>query len=137
MKRRLTPIFILVSLVLSLFSISAPVAAVDLFKACTPAVSQAALAGPQTDVCKDVSTQVQNKKNPVISLMKIVLDILALIAGVSAVILIIINGLRLVVSNGDSNGVSSARTGLIYAIIGIAIVAVAQIIVVFVLDKAQ
>ena len=130
MKRLVSLILILLSILFPVLTLSAPVyAGVDLFQTCSTPT------GAQTSVCKDVNTQKSAQTNPVISLLKRVLNLLALVAGVAAVLLIIINGFRLVVSNGDSNSINSARTGLIYALIGVAVVATAQTIVVFVLDK--
>ncbi len=51
--------------------------------------------------------------------------------------MIIINGLRFITSGGDSNAVSSAKKGILYAIVGLVIVALAQFIVRFVLNIAE
>lgn len=65
-----------------------------------------------------------------------VINVLSSLAGVLAVIMIIVAGFRYMTSGGDSNKVASAKNALIYAIIGLVIVALAQIIVKFVLNKA-
>jgi hypothetical protein len=67
--------------------------------------------------------------------IKFVVNILTLIVGVVAVIMVIVNGFRFITSNGDSNAVSAAKNGLLYAIVGLVIVALAQVIVRFVIDK--
>ena len=64
-----------------------------------------------------------------------VINILSVIVGVVAVIMIIFGGLKYITSGGDSSNVSSAKNTIIYAIIGLIIVALAQFIVRFVLDK--
>lgn len=64
-----------------------------------------------------------------------VVDILTAIIGVIAVILIIINGLKFITAAGDSNSITAARNGIIYAIVGLIVVALAQIIVRFVLGR--
>ena len=64
-----------------------------------------------------------------------VINILTVVVGIVAVIMIIINGLRFVTSGGDSNKVSSAKNGILWAVIGIAVVALAQFIVKFVLNR--
>lgn len=89
----------------------------------------------ETAVCQDVKKQEADGKNPVISTLKIALNLLAFIAGAAAVIILIVNGLRLILSNGDANGVSSARSGLIYVLIGLVVVVLAKGIVVFLLDN--
>mgnify|MGYP006148111657 CR=1 FL=1 len=65
-----------------------------------------------------------------------IINLLSAIIGIIAVIMIIINGLRFITANGDANSVSSARNGIIYAIVGLIIVAMAQLIVRFVLKTA-
>lgn len=64
-----------------------------------------------------------------------IINILTTIIGVIAVIMIIVNGFRFITSNGDSGKVASARSGIIYAIVGLIVVALAQVIVRFVLSR--
>ncbi len=65
-----------------------------------------------------------------------IVNIFSLVVGVVAVIMIVIGGFRYITSNGDSNNISSAKNTIMYAIIGLVIVALAQFIVQFVLNKA-
>lgn len=65
-----------------------------------------------------------------------VVEVLSVIVGVLAVIMIIISGFKYVTSGGDAQKVASAKSTLIYAIIGIVIVVLAQVIVRFVLSSA-
>ncbi len=67
--------------------------------------------------------------------VKSAIDILSVVVGVIAVIMVIIGGLKYVTSNGDSNSISSAKNTIIYALIGIVVVAIAQSVVRFVLGK--
>jgi cytochrome bd-type quinol oxidase subunit 2 len=64
-----------------------------------------------------------------------IVNIFSVIVGVVAVIMIIVGGFRYITSGGDSNNISSAKNTIIYAIIGLVIVALAQFIVQFVLNK--
>ncbi len=64
-------------------------------------------------------------------------DILSIIAGAAAVIMIVVSGMRYITSGGDSNKVSSAKNALVYALIGVAIAALAQLFVHFVLYNAN
>ncbi len=66
-----------------------------------------------------------------------VVNILSLLVGMIAVIMIIYGGLRYIVSGGDSGSVGNAKNTLIYAIVGLVIVALAQIIVHFVLNNTS
>lgn len=66
-----------------------------------------------------------------------VVNILSVIVGIIAVIMIIFGGFRYITSGGDSSNVSSAKNTLIYAIVGLVIVALAQFIVHFVLASVN
>jgi len=66
-----------------------------------------------------------------------VINLLSVLVGVAAVIMIIIGGFRYITSAGDSTKVTSAKNTIIYAIIGLIIVALAQLIVHFVLNKVK
>ncbi len=69
------------------------------------------------------------------NIIKTVINIFSLVVGVVAVIMIIVGGFRYITSGGDSNNVSGAKNTIIYAIIGLVVVALAQFIVQFVLNK--
>lgn len=56
-----------------------------------------------------------------------------MIAGVAALIMLVISGLFYVTSDGDPSKISSAKSTLIGAIIGIVVVAVAQGLIAFVI----
>ncbi len=64
-----------------------------------------------------------------------VINILSIVVGVVSVIMIIIGGLKYVTSSGDSGNVTSAKNTILYAIIGLVVVAMAQAIVRFVLTN--
>jgi hypothetical protein len=66
-----------------------------------------------------------------------VINIFSIIVGVVAVVMIIIGGLKYITSGGDSGNVSSAKNTIIYAIVGLIIVALAQFIVRFVLGNTS
>ena len=67
-------------------------------------------------------------------LVKKVVTGLSVIIGISAVIVLMIQGLRMVVSGGDSKAFNSARNGILYAIIGLVLAVFAPAIVGFVLN---
>lgn len=69
-------------------------------------------------------------------IIKFVITVISFLAGVIAVVMIIVSGFKFVTSNGDSNSLSSSKKSLIYAIIGLLVVAMAQIIVKFVIKNA-
>lgn len=71
------------------------------------------------------------------TVITMVVDTLTIIVGVVAVIMIIIAGFKYVTSGGDGQKVASAKTALIYAVIGLIVAALAQMIVFFVLGTAS
>lgn len=98
--------------------------------------------GAQTkdDICEGVAITGGNCDSSaagtsVETVVRTVINLLSLVVGIVAVIMIIIGGLKYITSSGDSNNVSSAKNTILYAIIGLVIVALAQVIVRFVLDK--
>lgn len=86
----------------------------------------------QTSGCSVDSAQANQKIN---SILTTVINIFSFIVGVVAVIMIVVGGLRYITSGGESSNVSSAKNTIIYAIVGLVIVALSQIIVHFVLGK--
>jgi type IV secretory pathway VirB2 component (pilin) len=69
------------------------------------------------------------------SVIKTIVKLLGFVAGMLAVIMIIVSGIKYVTSGGDSNKIASAKNTLVYAIVGIIIVALSQVIVRFVLGQ--
>lgn len=72
----------------------------------------------------------------VTNLASTIVNVLSQIVGVLAVIMVIWAGFKYITSGGDSNKVASAKTTLIYALIGLVVVALAQIIVHFAINTA-
>lgn len=95
---------------------------------------QAACSGAQLEANAGCSQTQADKADTIV---KRIVTILSIIVGIIAVIMIIINGLRFITSNGDSNTISSARNGIIYALVGLIIVALAQFIVRYVITNAS
>lgn len=71
------------------------------------------------------------------NLAKNLVNTFSVIVGVVAVIMIIVGGFRYITSGGDSGRVGNAKNSLIYAIVGLIIVALAQLIVHFVLGQTS
>ena len=66
-----------------------------------------------------------------------VVNILSIIVGIVAVIMLIVAGYRYTASGGDASKVAGAKNTFIYAIIGLIIAALSQIIVKFVLNDLK
>jgi len=70
------------------------------------------------------------------NLLRRIINILSVIIGVIAVIMPIVGGFRYITSGGKQESVTAAKNTILYAIIGLVIVALAQIIVRFVLSNS-
>ena len=66
-----------------------------------------------------------------------IVNIFSIVVGAVAVIMIIFGGFRYITSGGDTNKVGGAKNTLIYAIVGLIIVALAQVIVHFVINTSS
>ena len=64
-----------------------------------------------------------------------IVNLISVAVGIAAVIMIIVGGFRYITSGGKQESVTSAKNTIMYALIGLVIVALAQIIVKFVLNK--
>jgi len=64
-----------------------------------------------------------------------IINLLSVAVGIAAVIMLIIGGFRYVTSAGNQETVKAAKNTILYALIGLVIVALAQLIVNFVLNK--
>lgn len=63
--------------------------------------------------------------------------LLSIIIGITAVVMIMFAGFKFITSQGDANQVASARNTAIYAVVGLVVVALAQAIIIFVLDRIK
>lgn len=66
-----------------------------------------------------------------------VIEILFYVAGVAAVITIVVSGIRYITSDGDAGKASQAKQVLVYAIVGLVVVVLSYAIVNFILDQVQ
>lgn len=63
------------------------------------------------------------------------INFFSVIIGIIAVVMIIIGGFRYVISDGDSGKITTARNTIIYALVGLILVALSQVIVKLVLTR--
>ncbi len=108
-------------------------------KDCTGATTS----GLQTGANLGSTNHVVNcgKKNvgnkAITKLAKQVVNIFSIVVGAISVIMIIYGGFRYITSGGASEGVGNAKKTLLYAIIGLIVVALAQLIIHFVLNQTN
>lgn len=83
------------------------------------------------------STSDSNGTSTIQKLASKAVNIFSVIVGAASVLMIIYGGFRYITSGGDSGKVGNAKNTLIYAIVGLVIVALAQLIVHFVLTQTN
>ncbi len=96
----------------------------------TPATASAATT--KETVCEAVGSGTNcddNGGGDLTSVIRSVINVLSIIVGLLAVIMIIFAGAKYITSGGDTNKVTTAKNALIYAVIGLVIVALAQFLV--------
>ena len=76
----------------------------------------------------DASTRVDG-------IISTVINIISVVVGIVAVIMIIIGGLKYITSGGESGNVTGAKNTILYAVVGLVVVALAQISVRFVVKE--
>jgi len=108
----------------------------------SPSITNAGpLSGSKDEVCAGVALQPSGVCDPNVAggklrhTVRIVIDVISVIAGIISVIFVIIAGFRFVTSGGEANAVASARSAAVYALIGLVVVAVSQILVKYVMFR--
>ncbi|MCA9348771.1 hypothetical protein KC878_01340 [Candidatus Saccharibacteria bacterium] len=108
------------------------------------ALTLVAAAGPdrtfadeQTDAVIGGASQVpgQGGGTKLTSVVKNLLTVLSWVAGVISVIMMVVSGIQISVANGDASKVGRARNSIIYAVVGLVVVILAQTIVRFALNN--
>lgn len=108
-----------------------------------PAVAYAAIdeqlaCGAGIDInsttCNPSDPEAEDNVNRII---RLVINLFSVIVGIISVVMIIVGGVKYITSGGASEKVTSAKNTILFAVIGLIIVALAQIIVRFVLSKVS
>jgi len=88
-------------------------------------------AGSKSPACQDKEETISGNEGIVLKAANLV----AIFAGVAGVIMIMVGGFQYITANGDSSKISSAKNVIIYALVGLLIVALARTIVGFVIGR--
>lgn len=124
-----TTLTVLAVLVVPAVLLSAPVAHAALID--SNSANQACRAlSPDTGAGCDATAETS-----VQSIIATALNILSVVIGIAAVIMIMIGGFKYVTSSGDASNITSAKNTILFAVIGLVVVALAQFIVRFVLQR--
>ncbi len=129
------------SLRLKLFILSA-ITALSSLLIFSPSVAQAALfSGAKGEACSGAALQAtahscsSTSGTTLNKIIKVALDLLSIVVGIISVVMIIVGGIKYSLSQGDSAQTNSAKNTVLFAIVGLVIVGLAQVIVKFVLNK--
>jgi len=93
------------------------------------------LKAPSANPAADATCVADGSGTNVNSIVTTVINVFSWLVGVVSVIMIIVGGFKYVTSGGESSGVTSAKNTILYAIVGLIIVAISQVIVKFVLSN--
>lgn len=137
MKAKRIYILIFSSLVLFFVACSSIAVTVSAADIVGDVCSQDTGSGDVPSVCKDnlSGTEASNPLTGPNGIITKGLQIFVVILGITAVVVFMINGLKLITSGGDANAVKTARNGVLYAIIGLVIAMSGQLIVSLILSK--
>jgi hypothetical protein len=113
----------------ALVPVTAPAAIID--DLCTGS-NQSTAADGSVSSCDDASTG-----GGVDSILKKIIQIFSVIVGFVAVVMIIVGGVKYITSGGNDGNVAGAKNTIIYAVIGLVIVALAQVLVHYVLKNVN
>ncbi len=91
------------------------------------------VAASKDDVCNGIGgcTNKPGESTPETTVVTVI-NLLSFAVATVSVIMVIIGGFKYVTSQGDSSGTASARNTIVYALVGLVVVAVAQVMVRFV-----
>jgi len=97
---------------------------------------------PQSTACQALGSNDACTRRPsggisLTHVVRVIVNILSIAVGIAAVIMIMVGGFRYITAGGDANNVSGAKNTIVYAIVGLVVVAMAQFIVQFVVDKVK
>ncbi|HEV7454156.1 MAG TPA: hypothetical protein VGO07_02750 [Candidatus Saccharimonadales bacterium] len=130
-KRLLLALAVLTTVALPVFVVQY-VSAVDVIQGpCSNTNSQG-----KPELCNDNQTNATD--NPIFGpngILTIAIRVLAVVTGVMSVLIIVVEGFRMVLAGGDSNTAAQARKGILWACVGIVIALISQAIVALVLNK--
>jgi cytochrome bd-type quinol oxidase subunit 2 len=71
------------------------------------------------------------------NVIRMAINTFSLIVGIISVIMIIVGGLKYITSGGEGTNIQGAKNTIMYAIIGLVVVALAQVVVRFVLSQTS
>lgn len=98
-------------------------------------------ADAKADVCAGIAAtgggSCTTTATPLNNALRFAIQTLSAIAGIIGVVMIIVSGIKYMTSQGDGGQINSAKNSLVYAIVGLVVASLAQVLVRFILFKAK
>lgn len=131
MRRIIAILAITLGVSLGLFALNPSPALADnpLTNACNGAGADSSICTSQNNNSNDSPITGKN------GVLTKTVSIVSYIAGITAVIVIMVGGVMYVTSNGESNKTNTARDMIIYALVGLVVIVLARSIVIFIINR--
>lgn len=91
----------------------------------------------QSELCEEARTGDEDPLTKDDGVLANGMNILAIVGAIAAIIVMIVNGINFMMAQGDPQKITNARNAVIYAAVGLAVIAVARLIVGFVFSEIQ
>ena len=96
--------------------------------------------GQLPEVCEDINAASGGSANanPLYGpkgVLTRAIDVMSIVTAIIATIVLVIAGTRMTLSQGDTNKIASVRSTIIYAVVGLIVAAVAQLVVRLIISK--
>ena len=91
-----------------------------------------------SSLCKDNAEVQRPKSNKIYGkdgILTKVVNMMSVVIGFAAVVMVVLGGIKYIMSSGESNAINSAKNTILYAIIGLAVAGVSQALIAFVLNR--
>lgn len=111
----------------------------DLFpdKACRQATN-AEVNNEKPTICEEGNTIQSEDDNRIYGpngIVTTIVNLLSIIIGFAAIVVIIVAGIQYMLSTGDPSKVNNAKNAILYALVGLAVAVIARAVVVFIINK--
>ena len=111
---------------------AATAAEIDVFKQACDGANQANQAGKGSEFCTTTGADpITGSGGTLAKATKLI----SYLSGIAAIILLVVAGIQYATSQGDPSKIGAAKNTVIYALVGLFVVVLAQSIVVFVLNR--
>jgi len=112
-----------------------------MFAFAPPAYAALITSGSADEACKALAPDNpsaacdEKAEDSVKLIIQTALQILSIVIGIIAVIMLMLGGVKYITSSGDPSNITSAKNSILFAVVGLVVVALAQFVVRFVLQR--